>query len=250
MKNLVLIALSVVAISCNGIIGNGYTVSGEIKGLPDGTMAILEKQGESAAAGIIAVDTVVVKDGKFKFEGKAEEPVMHRVRFDQLGGFMLILEKGDIAVTAKKDSLALGVAHVTGTPSNDALVVYRKSLLPIQKKIAAFETKNAKVYDEANAKKDTATMAKITAEYMKIKGEIDQMSSTYAEKNPDSFISLLIIQDMFATQMPDIVKIKKYFDNVSTDLKQTSTGKRLKTQIDELEKASQANQMGPKKKVN
>ncbi|WP_411377676.1 hypothetical protein ACLHWR_04925 [Flavobacterium psychrophilum] len=38
MKKIILIALSAFVMSCTGIIGNGFKISGEIKGLADGTM--------------------------------------------------------------------------------------------------------------------------------------------------------------------------------------------------------------------
>ena len=72
MKKIIVIALSAFVMSCTGIVGNGFKISGEIKGLPDGTNVFLEKQNTSAAAGVIAVDTVKIKNGKFTFEGKAE----------------------------------------------------------------------------------------------------------------------------------------------------------------------------------
>ncbi|HKX87171.1 MAG TPA: DUF4369 domain-containing protein [Flavobacterium sp.] len=250
MKKLVLIALSVIAVSCNGIIGNGYKISGEVKGYPDGTMVFLERQEESAVTGVAGVDTTVVKGGKFVFEGKAEEPLMHRVRFDQLGGFMLILERGDIEVKGIKDSLAVGVANVSGSKTNDELNTYRKDLLKIQKKVAVFEKQNEKPYSEAMAKKDTVTMKKLTEQYKKISEEFNAIKNQYVEKNTDSFLSLLIIQEMFGSQQADIAKTKKYFENLSSDLKETSTGKKIKKHIDEYEKVMQASQPGPKKKVN
>lgn len=250
MKKLVLIALSAIAVSCNGIIGNGYKISGEVKGYPDGTMVFLERQGETAASGIIGVDTTVVKGGKFTFEGKAEEPLMHRVRFDQLGGFMLILERGDIEVKGIKDSLALGVANVSGSTTNDELNAYRKDLQKIQKKVAAFEKQNEKPYAEAMAKKDTLTMKKLTEQFKKLNEEFNTAKIQYVEKNTDSFLSLLIIQEMFGNPQGDIAKTKKYFENLSNDIKETSTGKKIQENLDQYEKAMQASQPGPKKKVN
>jgi hypothetical protein len=235
MKKLAIIALSVLAVSCNK-----YKISGEIKGMPDGTMVYLEKQGESTATGIIGVDTAVVKDGKFMFEGKTEEPLMHRVRFDQLGGFMLILEKGNIEAKANKDSLNFGIAKVTGTRSNDELAAYNKTITAITKKMRAFETQNIQALQTAEAAKDTATVERLRKEYMKFNEEIIASNKAYAEKNTDSFLSVLIIQGMFADPNVDVAKVKKYFDNLSSDLKETSTAKKVKKQIEDFEKATQA----------
>ncbi|MCL9807014.1 DUF4369 domain-containing protein [Flavobacterium amniphilum] len=242
MKKLAIIALSALAVSCNK-----YKVSGEVKGLPDGTMVYLEKQNESAATGIAGVDTTTVKDGKFEFKGKAEEPLMHRVRFDQLGGFMFILEKGDINVKAQKDSLMMGLANISGSRTNDELAAYKKSLIPIQNKAMEFGKQNDQPYKDAAAKKDSVTMKKIADSYKKIDDEFQSHRASYVEKNKDSFLSLLIIQEMFGSSDADITKIKKYFDNLSSDLKETSTGKKIKTYIEKIEKANPA---APKKKLS
>lgn len=245
MKKLAIIALSVLAASCSK-----YKVSGEIKGMPDGTKVYLEKQNESATTGITGVDTTVLKNGKFEFEGKAEEPLMHRVRFDQIGGFMLILEKGNINVKGTKDSLALGVATISGSTTNDQLNAYRKDLMKVQVRVAAFEKDNEKAYGEAMAKKDTPTMKKLTDDYKKLNEEFTTVKTKFVENNPDSFLSLLIIQELFATPQADIAKTKKHFENLSSSVKSTSTGKRIQKNLDDYEKALQESQPGPKKKVN
>jgi len=236
MKKLVVIALAIVAVSCNGIIGNGYTISGEVKGLADGTKVFLEKQGESAASGIIGVDTVLVKGGKFEFKGEAKEPQIHRVNFDNKGGFMLILEKGNIKATVNKDSM--GLAKVSGTFNNDELLKYNENLMGIQKKMMAFENKNMKAFQAAQAKNDTVTINKIRKEYLTFNDQIVIKNNEYVEKNTESYISLLIIQGMFANPNADLKKIRKYFDALDSEIKETTTGKKVNKQIEEFEKAS------------
>lgn len=236
MKKLVVIALAIVAVSCNGLIGNGYKISGEIAGLADGTKVFLEKQDEKTGMPI-AVDTVKVEKGKFTFEGKAEHPEIHGVRFENVpGGFAVIVEKGNINVVAKKDSI--GKAKVSGTFNNEEMTKYIQKLEVIQKKMMAFQQKNMPVMQEAQQKNDTAVMTKLNKEYMAFQTEIMNTNTKYVEESPKSFISVLLIQGMLADPAADIAKIKKYYEALDSDVKETAPGKKVKKQLEDLEKNS------------
>lgn len=237
MKKLILIALSAVVMSCNGIIGNGFKISGEIKGLADGTNVFLEKQNKSAAAGLITVDTVQVKDGKFTFEGKAEEPEIHSVRFDKTqGGFIVVVEKGNINAAINKDSIQL--AKVTGTFNNDELAKYNVEMMKIQKRMMAFQNTNMPAMQAASQKNDTVTMNKLRKDYSKFQDEFTSYNYKYIEGNPKSFLSVLLVEGMFNEQMPKIDKITKYYNGLDTDVKGTKPGKNIKTKLDEQKKSS------------
>jgi hypothetical protein len=237
MKKIIVIALSAFVMSCTGIVGNGFKISGEIKGLPDGTNVFLEKQNVSAAAGVIAVDTVQVKNGKFTFEGKAEEPEIHSVRFDKTqGGFIVVVEKGNINVVINKDSIQL--AKVSGTFNNDELTKYNAEMMKIQKRMMAFQNKNMAAMQEAQQKKDTAVMTKLSKEYSGFQEEFTTSNYKYIESNPKSFLSVLLVEGMFNDPQHDIEKIKKYYDGLDADVKNTKPGKSIKTKLDGEKKNS------------
>jgi Domain of unknown function (DUF4369) len=236
MKKLVVIALAIVAVSCNGIIGNGYKISGEIKGLADGTKVFLEKQDENTGMPL-AVDTVKVEKGKFVFEGKAEFPEIHGVRFENTqGGFAVIVEKGNIDVVVNKDSI--GKAKVSGTYNNEEMTKYIGTLEGVQKKMMAFQQKNMEVMQAAQQKNDTAVMKKLNNEYMSFQDEMTKINDKYVSDSPKSFISVLLIQGMFGNPAADFVKIRKYYDALDSDIKETAPGKKVKKQLDEMEKAT------------
>ncbi|MES2811047.1 MAG: DUF4369 domain-containing protein [Bacteroidota bacterium] len=236
MKKLVVIALAIVAVSCNGIIGDGFKISGEIAGLADGTKVFLEKQDEKTGMPI-AVDTVKVEKGAFTFEGEAKEPQIHSVRFENTqGGFILIVEKGNIEAKINKDSI--GLAKVTGTYNNDELIKFNGSMMTIQKRMMAFQKENMPKMQEAQQKNDTVVMNKLNKDFSKFQEEFKNSSVKYIEESPKSFLSILLIQGMFNEQAPDLAKIKKYYDALANDVKETTPGKKVKKQIEDLEKAS------------
>ncbi|WP_395048049.1 DUF4369 domain-containing protein [Flavobacterium sp.] len=237
MKKIIVIALSAFVMSCTGIIGNGFKISGEIKGLPDGTNVFLEKQNSSPASGVIAVDTVQIKNGKFTFEGKAEEPEIHSVRFDKTqGGFIVVVEKGNINVVINKDSIQL--AKISGTFNNEELGKYNAEMMKIQKRMMAFQTKNMPIMQAASEKKDTVVINKLRKEYSVFQEEFTTSNYKYIESNPKSFLSVLLVEGMFNDPQANLEKIKKFYSGLDSDVKATKPGKSIQTKLDGEKKSN------------
>ncbi|WP_428225574.1 DUF4369 domain-containing protein [Flavobacterium sp.] len=235
MKKIFGISLATLAIACNGLIGNGFTVTGEINGLKDGTKVFLQKQDENTGMPV-AIDTAKIEKGKFVFEGEAKEPQVHMMSIEnQQGGFIFILEKGDIVAKINKDSI--GRAKVSGTFNNDELIKYNKNMESISKKMMAFQTENMAKMQEAQKKNDTATMQQLSTEFSKFQQEFITAGSKYINENPKSFISLLLIPTLFNAPSADAAKIKKTFEALDSDIKETAAGKKIKKQLEEFEKA-------------
>lgn len=235
MKRIIGISLAVLTVGCNGIIGNGYTITGEINGLKDGTNVFLEKQDENTGMSV-PVDTVKIEKGKFVFEGEAKEPGIRFIRIDQTnGGFVFILEKGDIKAKINKDSI--GLTNPTGTFNNDELLKYNTGMKPIQKRMMAFQRNNTDAMEEARAKNDTVIVNKLKKEFTKFQDEYLVANKKYVNDNPKSFISLLLIPSLFNTQTPNASEIKKAFDALDSSIKETTTGKKVQKQVEEYTKA-------------
>lgn len=228
MKKIVLIALAAFVLSCNGIIGNGFKVSGEVKGLADGTNVFLEKQDPKT--GLVTVDTVKIEKGKFTFEGETKEPEIHLIQIDKVNGKVpFVLEKGNIDIIVDKDSL--GKSKTSGTFNNDELAKYNAEMMKIQKRMMAFQNKNMAAMQAAAQSNDTVVINRLRKEYSKFQDEYTVGNYKYIENNPKSFLSVLLIEGMF--DMPDakLDKIKKYYDALDASVKDTKPGKNIKTKL-------------------
>lgn len=235
MKRLIVLALAIVVTSCNGVFGDGYKISGEIKGLNEGTSVFLEKQDENTGMPI-AVDTVKVTNGKFEFEGEAKEPQLHFIRFDKYNGTaVLILEKGNISTVINKDSI--GLAKFSGTLNNEELKKYNSKMLEIQKRMMNFQKNNVTKMQEAQKANDTVVMNKLNKEFSKYQEEFLTTNTKYIEENKSSFISLLLIPTLFNNPKFDLKTINKQYDALDSSLKETSVGKKIKKQLDDANKA-------------
>ncbi len=94
---------------------DGYTVSGTVAGAKDGdTVLLVEMQG----FGMRGLDTALVRQGKFVFEGEQAEPVWRFVIAKSggktIGGTDFILENGDITTNIASNKRT----EAKGTPNN------------------------------------------------------------------------------------------------------------------------------------
>ena len=235
MKKVIVVAMAIIMVSCNGIIGNGYKISGEIKGLTDGTKVFLEKQ--DAKLGMVAVDTVKIEKGKFVFEGQIKEPEMHTVRFENPAtGFAIVVEKGNIKVTGLKDSIAK--AQITGTDNNEELNKFNDRAFKMQKQMMAFQQTNMAQIQQAQQSNDTVALNKLSKVFEKFQKDFAEENYKYIETHPKSFLSVLVIEGMLQDFEPKFDKIKKYYDGLSDDNKKTKPGRKIKTKLDGLKAVS------------
>jgi peroxiredoxin len=232
-KTLVLAAALAVLASCKKTGDTEYIVSGNVKGIADGKMVMLQTQDETGM--LKSVDTVKVQKEKFVFEGKAVEPEMYLVQVEGvMGKIPFILEEGEIEMTIDKDSLPL--SKIKGSYNNDELNAYKAKGWEVQKKMIKFQQDNMAKMELAQKTKDMATIEALQKEYTKFQEDFIKQNDAYVSSHPKAFISALIIEGMFNQGAPDIKKIKGYYDQLDESVKNTKHGKKIKKQLDELGK--------------
>ncbi|WP_309640518.1 redoxin domain-containing protein [Flavobacterium sp.] len=230
-KILLVIAAITVLISCNKAGENEYIVTGTIKGIADGKSVTLEVQDETGA--LKPMDTVKIEKGKFTFKGNAKEPEMYLINIETVQGKIpFILENGDIEMNINKDSI--NITKVTGTYNNEELNSYKDKGIAIQKKMMKFQKDNTVKMTQAQQTKDTVVMNSLRKEYSKFQDEFVKQSDEYVGSHPKAFIAALIIEGMFNQMAPDVTKIKKFYDGLDKEVKDTKHGKKIKKQLDEL----------------
>ena len=99
----------------------------------------------------------------------------------------------------------------------------------------AFQNKNMKKFMEAQQKKDNATIDKLKKEYSTFEKEREEYMNKYPEQNKDSYISLLLVQNMFNSPTFDLKKVKKIYADLDTTLKATKIGKDIETKLKTIE---------------
>lgn len=231
--------LSLVLFSCSKVKKGEFLISGTAKGIENGKSVVLQTQDDSGMM-TMPVDTVKVKDGKFEFKGKINEPKIYTIVFPELqNGFSLIVENDEIEVEVYKDSIQS--SKISGTYHNDEFYKFNLDMKKISKKVDDKMKGMKAEYEQAVAKNDSVTMNRLMSEANKMQQDqqttFSETMVKYAKDHPKSFISLLIVENMFRMPNGDPKNIKEIYDALDDDLKKLKSGKKVKDQLEAIEKA-------------
>lgn len=217
-KILISLCTLMMLIGCNQK-KEGYTIQGTLTGdLENGTQVFLKKMGETRQ--LVDVDTTLVQDGKFTFTGAADAPELHYVFVDQLmGNMVVVVENGEILLSAQKDSL--GLAKIEGTPQNDIFTDYMEGSMEIAQRAQSVQGD----LQGAATKNDTVLVNSLREEMMELQEEYKSFELDYIKNNPNGLISALLIDRALASQMFPTEEIQELYDGLTPEIKETTVAK-------------------------
>lgn len=224
---IVLIA-ALTVISCKK---DGYEITGTASGVDNGKNVYLEAQSET---GPVALDTAVVENGKFKFDGKLKEGLeLAFVRIETLNGSLpIILENGDIAIEFNKDTIQK--SKIGGTKNNDKFQSYNDKSNVIFKKMMKFQEENQQKMMQAQQTQDTVTASALMKEYNKFQEELNEQSKSFINANPDAFISSLLLENFLMRNSITADEAKKFYEKLDKSLLETKSGKNITKMLDAM----------------
>ena len=231
MKKIVFIITSALLfVACNNLKDNEFLISGTANGIENGKKVFIEVQTET---GTLAKDTAVVTDGKFELKGITEEIDLGFIRIEnEQINLPLILEEGKIEINIVKDSLHKST--LGGTPNNDKFQKFNTESRAISEKVAKFEKDNGPEMQKAQMSNDTVTINKLLKEYKKFQNEMNDYSKKFIKENPDAYLTVLLLENFLMRQYLTPEEIKSYFEGLDKDVKETKSGKKIKTALDSM----------------
>ncbi|NNE75491.1 MAG: AhpC/TSA family protein [Pricia sp.] len=205
----------------------GYTFQGTLTGdVEDGTDVYLRVVGENNQP--VDIDTTTVENGKFVFTGQADTPEMHYVFVDKIMGYTaVILENGEISLTAQKDSL--GYAEIEGTPQNEVFSDYMDRSKEF--------TQQSQSIQEDMQRADEATANALRDEMNELQEEYKNFELGFIKNHPDALISVLLIDRAISQRVITAEEGQALYDALSPEIKESKTGAMV---LEKLEGAKQA----------
>ena len=166
-----LLAFSLFLYSCGGG-NNKFTVIGNVKNIPSGTV-VLEEINMDA---LVAIDSATADEsGNFELEGTALEPHLYRLNFGEGRFILLSLDKGNVKVTA--DWNTIENYDVSGSASSESL----KKLLLVVREHMRDLSKMEVVLDSLKANNDTLKLASAIASRKEMNVSLTRYLEQYAD---------------------------------------------------------------------
>ncbi|MEX0289318.1 MAG: redoxin domain-containing protein [Flavobacteriaceae bacterium] len=232
MKNFLYASLCLALMASCGQGTDGFTIEGELRGEVENDTYVFLKKAD-AQGRPVDVDTATVENNKFILSGPATTPELHYIFIDQLrGNIPVIVEQGNITITAQKDSLEF--TKIRGTTQNELFADFLKTSRGFTQRAMSM-TKDMQM---ASAQQDTTTMMALRDEYKELQDEAKEFEVTYATENPTALISALLLDKILTTGALSEKEVKKLYEALSAEIKDSSAGKKIKEKLDKSESIS------------
>ena len=173
------IALMLLTIACNKQEGT-YELKGTTEGLADGEQLLLaDSEGQ-------IIDTLIVNNGKFSYEGKTDSVCFYSlfIKNDNMVGANFFTEPGTISISITKET---GKTKVGGTVANNALQELSDEIDPLYNKIQELE--NA-IYNDTVQTYDQWAVGE---RYKQLANELTKKFKDAAEKNIDNELGYMLV---------------------------------------------------------
>jgi len=201
-----------------------YSVVIEMKGIPTGKayLNILDSQQ------LKKIDSASLTNNKYNFHGQINEPTLVWLTFDYSAqGIPLIIESTDITVIGQV--LNVKEAQINGGVINTSYTAFKKESSLFFSKI----DRRYQRFQKARLENNSQQLQLIHKEISDIKAAYLQFCITYVYKHPDSFVSLIILNDLIDEKVE-----KKILDDAfiacTSRLKKNSFAQKIAERIRKL----------------
>lgn len=199
-------------------IQHGFVVSISINN-HNNRMAYLHKFMSDRAQ---IIDSSKITKNTVQFKGFTPYPERYLITIESNQSSKLFITANDsIKIEVSKNDL--NNALISGSKLNSELVTYQKNLNRIYKKVDALFPELQRARLENNPTKLLEISEKITS----IEKEGEEYSFQYANNNPNSFISAMVLNDLSKKDSVDISRMISIFEQLSDETKKSSDSKEL-----------------------
>ena len=206
----------------------GFEITGEIKNA-EGKKVFLAPTAQA-----VAIDSAIVRGGKFYLKGKVKETDYYALLIEGQTAFLpFILSNDKLKFKGHADSMRL--AQISGSRELIAAHNLRNIIKP-------FFPAQAASFDSAFAaynRGDSALGQKYENLNVQVTDRINDSIAKFIRTNPSTFISLAQLNEL--QKAYGVERTKKLFKSLSPVLKNHSIGKQLKYQIFEVEQLTALN---------
>ncbi len=220
------LAITFLILSCNSETKrDGYVINGNAKGIYNGIRVYLKAIDQNNRP--VDMDSAVVMNEKFTFEGKVMVPQMSLLSINSVRGTLpIILENAEMTIDVNKDNL--NESNILGSKSNEGLNTYNKSMMDLNKRRQEISL----ALREAAQSNDEAQTAVLNKELSEVSIQMMNGPFDFVKNNGDNFYSLILLESMLRRRNADLNKTIEAYDGIDVELKGTPKGKEVLAQVE------------------
>ena len=204
----------------------GYVISGSAPGMYNGIRVYLQAPGERGRK--VNMDTAIVMNESFKFEGKVDNPKLWSITANSVNGSMpLIVENDIINIDFDKDNIDNTV--VTGTRSNELLASYFSDMRELA-------NKRAKSIGQYRTSEDETVKKQAEQNIVDINVEQSKLPFKYMAEHKDNIFPLVLINDMLNNKDAELKQLAAAIDELDSDIQSSSFGQLVSNKLETIRK--------------
>lgn len=232
MKPIYFLLIAILFFSCNSETKpmDGYLVEVEAPGVYNGIRSYIQISDERGRRR--PIDTAIVMNEKFTFEGKTDNPGLYYLTIDNVQQpLTLLLSNEKISVKIDKEKMSNSEIKSNQNTEykkfNDGLetIVSELKKLSNDRRMAFYN-------------KDTVKVKALEEKLQNGQSKVVDYGFDYINNNPNKLVSLVLLEQQLKTRGIDGEKIVNAYNNLSNELKATTKGKRLNTKVNILAQES------------
>lgn len=210
---------------------NECIINIQTKGFDENTKVTVQLQNENGS--LIDFLTGTILNQKLQLKGEA--PALYELALlkigDQKQNIPFILEKGTVNISIELDANSNLVTKISGTNQNNKFQSYTDASQIVIKKMMQFQEDNKQKMATAQQSQDMATAKDLMDEYNKFNDEMNANSIAFIQSNPDSYISVLLLENFVARDILKSEELESYFNKLDKKVTQTAKGIQLKNTL-------------------
>lgn len=175
------------------------------------------------------MDTQMVVNESFTFEGQVDSPSFYRISLDNTAGKLpFMLENSEINVAIDKTKIT--ESKITGSESHNDYKTYEAGLKEIEKEMAPIKSAMRTAMRRANRIKQDS----LTKEIKAIETKKAAYTTNFINDNADNFFSLYLIRKELNNPKLDVEKFVHAYNNLSSRVKTSKDGLGTRVKIESL----------------
>lgn len=230
-KLFTIVFIGVLFFSCNTekkaeIERDTYLVMGEAPGVYNGIRAYLQTSDPRGRK--INVDTAIVMNGQFKFEGKVDTPQLWNLNINSVAGdFPLIVENKEISVTIDKEDMSK--TKISGTQANE-------DLMALNAKVESYRAKSVALNNTIRNTTDTGEKSKLALEFSQHTKELKNLPIAFAREHKNSLYSLVVLDNLLKNKEADINELSEIYNGLDESIKSSKLGVNINSRFESIKK--------------